>query len=271
MNGICFPELPDILPKCQRKVSLKPDQEGRYELGPFLDNATGIGDLLMITPVAKALRDKATVVLGRSLTSKACLFHGVCPIRFSSDYPIFPFRCTDELISLQLLKMFRLEHLDPIPRIEVPDELLTEARDLLEPYDNPIAFCPTSSRASSHSRQRPPSFWQAVLPELRKRYTILQFGFEDYPLLPGAVRFPFVALDALCAVYKLIGRYIGAHTGDHHLMIAVGGRAVVAEPDPMPDTGHDIHWNYRTIPKRIQYGKLSHPSTVINAVHKLGL
>lgn len=211
------------------------------------------------------------MVLPESVKQKAFLFHDLCPVRFSSNHPVFPFKCTDELISIQLLRMFQLGKCDPIPRIVPSDKSIAEATLMLKPYANPIAFCPTSSRTHAHTRQRPPSFWDAVLPELKDRFAILQFGFDEYPLVRSAIRFPFVTLEILAAVYHLIGKYIGVHTGDHHLMIAAGGKAVVAEPDPMPDAGHDIHWNYHTIPNRIQYGKLSNPASVIRAIRKLGV
>lgn len=263
--------MPVLPPRTQRFVSLRPNRQGIYELGPFTDNAYGVGDLLMITPTARALGKKAVMLLPSFLENRACLFHDLCPIRFTEDYPVFPFRCTPDLISIQVLRMFNLPHADPIPKINVQPEQVSKAREVLKGFQNPIAFCPTCSRTWSHVRQRAPTFWQPIVEELQKRYTIAQFGFDDYPLVPGAVRVPFLPLATLAAAYQIIGNYVGVHTGDYHLMVACGGRAIVAEPDPMPDAGHSVHWNYLSIPQRVQYGKLSHPSTMLRAIKTLGL
>ena len=271
MKSICFPQIKDLQPRKQRFVIPSPNRHGIYELGPFTDNAYGIGDLLMLTPLARALGKRAVILLPEFLEPKSCLFHNLCQIKFTDNYPVFPFPGMSCHIAEHLLKMFGLFGFDPIPRIDIDLDKAKEARELLDGYPNPVAFCPTCSRTWSHVRQRPPIFWKPVIDELRKRYDVLQFGFDDYPLLPGAIRFPFVPLDLLGPVYHLIGNYVGVHTGDYHLMIACGGRVVVAEPDPMPDVGHNIHWNYHTIPKRVQYAKLSHPSTVIKSIKDLGL
>lgn len=248
-----------------RPVVTHATRAGIIELGPF-NGAPGIGDTLMITPLARALGDRAIMTLPPSMERLAFLFRNLCRVRISDSHPIFTFQ-GGILQSAGLLRMFRMPMVDPIPRIDLDPANIAIARRSIESFNNPLAFCPTCSRHWAYMRQRPPIFWRPIIAELKKRYTVLQFGLPDYPIVDGATRMPFDSIERMAACYHLIGNYVGVNTGDHHLMIAVGGRAVVAEADPFREANC---WSYNA-PTRIQYGKLSHPATVMDAIRRLGL
>lgn len=261
VNGtpLMFPNI-----KPMRRVSNYPNRQGVIELGPF-EGAPGIGDTLMVTPLARALGSKAVMCLPPDMERFMFMFRGLCPVRVQENPPTFKFQ--PGLQSESLLRMFGQVGVDPLPRIDVPPEALHCAKRALIGMPNAVAFTPTCARHWVNMRQRPTRFWEPVIAKLKERYTVLQFGLPDYPLLDGAKRMPFVSVEDLASLFAVIGRYVGTHTGDYHLMVAVGGKVAVADPDPWPEA---VHWTYNA-PSRIAYGKLSHPKTVLEAMEKVGI
>lgn len=259
---------PIVLPPLKstmRPVTNIKNREGLYELGPCAD-AFGLGDTLTITPVAKALGNKAVMIMPKAIEHMAFLFKGLCNVRIDENYPVFPWR--HEPVVPSKLARFGLTGVEPIPVVQLDPALVTRVRPILDGIPSPLAFNPTCSKTWSHMRQRPAPFWERIVRELSSRFTICQFGRTDFPLIDGARRMPWVNLEELAALYSIIGNYCGVHTGDHHLMLAVGGRCVVAEPDPVPEF-HTELWSYNS--PRIQYGKLSNPNTVLEAIKRLPL
>lgn len=261
-------QLPEISMATHRVVTTRPNRDGLIELGPCAD-AFGIGDTLSITPLAKGLGKRAVMILPKSMENMEFMFRNLCQTRISEQHPVFLWIGGKQLVSLSKLQMFNLGHLDPMPHIELDPEQIKEAKAAISHYANPIAFCPTCSKQWSHMRQRPPFYWKTIIPVLLKRYTVLQFGWPDYPLIDGAVRMPFSSLEQTAALYSVIGNYVGVHTGDYHLMLAVGGRCVVADAEPQPKFNREC-WTYDAS-KRVQYAMLSDPRTVLEAIERLEL
>lgn len=247
-----------------RLVSPIPNREGLIELGPC-DGAFGLGDTLTITPLAAALGKRAVMLLDPKMAHLQFLFRELCPTRFSEKYPVFTWKPASAI--KQKLAIFGITGSD-LPIVRLRPELLPKAREMLAGIPNPLAFCPTCSKAWEHIRQRPFLFWKPIIKELSQRYTVCQFGRTDYPTLEGVRRMPFVDLELLAAMYQVIGNYCGVDTGDYHLMLAVGGRCVVADADPMPMFQAKL-WGYQS--PKVEYGKLSHPGTVLAAIERMGL
>lgn len=259
-TAVKLPNLP-----APRLVTNSPGPDGKIELGPCL-GAPGIGDTLMLTPVARAFGNRAVMTLPPSMARLSFLFRNICEVKVRDEHPVFPWPGM-VLQSVGHLKRMGLSNVDPIPRIELSPEVMERARQVLAAFPNALAFCPSCSRHWARVRQRPPEWWREVITSLAQRYIVIQFGLTDYPTIEGAQRLPFRPLEELAAIYKLIGRYVGVNTGDYHLMVAVGGKAVVVNPDPWQEAPC---WNYNS-PDRIQYGKLTNPATVLEAMKRLGL
>lgn len=258
-------DLPAITVKNHRYVSNTPNAQGLIELGPCED-AFGLGDFLSITPLAQALGDKAIMLMPQRCQHLAFLFLGLCPVRFTDNFPVFDWR-VGHAATMKLAR-FSLHTHSPIPVVKLSPEALHRAKPLLSGIPNPVAFNPTCSLHWAHVRERPHAFWKPVVAELAKRFTVCQFGRQDYETVTGARRMPFVDLETLAGCYSLIQNYVGVHTGDHHLMLAVGGRCVVAEPEPIPEF-HNAYWSYDS--PRIIYARLNHPQTVLDAIKRLPL
>lgn len=246
-----------------RFVANKKNREGLIELGPPY-GAYGLGDTLSITPVAKALGNRAVMLMPPAMAHLQFLFHDLCPVRVTDNFPVFNW--TAKQAAQQKLEIFGLKTSSPLPVVNVRPELIAKAKAFLAGFPNPIVFCPTCSKYWEHMRQRPASFWTRVVDQLSERFTVCQFGRKEFPTVGKAKRMPFVDLETLAAVYREIGLYVGVDTGDYHLMLAVGGRSVVAEPDPLPPYQASIWW-YDT--PLVKYAKLSHPGTVMEAIKEM--
>lgn len=260
-NGRYDIALPSFTP--HPHVTRTTNGTGHIELGPCA-GAEGIGDTLMLTPVTRILRDKAVMILPPRMARMAFFFHGQCEVRISEDHPVVPWP-GKMLQSAGHLRRLGLPDSDVIPSITLRPGVLEKARAFLSHYPRPLAFCPTCSRHWVNDRQRPLPYWEPLLKELSSRFTILQFGLPDYPLFPKAIRMPFFGLEELAAIYQVISIYLGVNTGDYHLMIAVGGKAAVANPDPW---GEHESWTY-PLPARVCYGSLNNPDSIKAAFSKL--
>lgn len=247
-----------------RVISRIPNKQGLIELGPC-DHGFAMGDTLTITPLAAALGQRAVMLMPRAMERFAFFFNGLCPVRITDNYPLFPWARGNA--GVQKLAMFGFHTHSPLARINLSPEVAARGREFVRAWQNPIAFVPTCSAHWGYIRQRPAPFWVPVVKRLAQRYTVCQFGRRDYPDVPGARRMPFVDLETLAGAYQQMAKYIGVDTGDYHLMIAVGGRCAVAEPEPMPRIQADF-WLYES--PRIEYAKLSSAGTVLEAVERLG-
>lgn len=251
--------------KTQRRfVQTSPSKSGFIELGPCAQ-AYGIGDTLSVVPVARALGIGARMMLPERMKGLAFLFRGACEVLFTEDFPVFPWLGGNVYASK--LEMFGLKA-DPAPHIELDPLRLEAALREVSRFRNPVAFCPTCSRTWAHVRQRPLTVWKPILEALFRTRDILQFGFEDYPTFPGAIRMPFKPLEETAALYSAIGSYVGVNTGDYHLMAAVGGRCVVLQPDPQPGFNPDS-WSIRS--SRVRYHRFEDTRGILKSIADLKL
>lgn len=134
------------------------------------------------------------------------------------------------------LRYYGLYGKDNVPYIEYKgDEESNALVDrILRKYKKPIVFKPNCSGRWKHFRQYPFDFWENKLIKLKDDgYDVLSFGISDNYTYCDCVDEYFLDLNVqlLSVFYRKIGKYIGVNTGDLHLMLAVGGSAVVYEPN----------------------------------------
>lgn len=248
-----------------RQVSPVKNRDGLFELGPC-DGAYALGDTLTLTPLASALGSKAIMLIPPKMAHFEFLFRNLCQTKITTDFPIFPWKRGQA--AKQKLDMYGLGSVSPIPVVKLDPAVIKKGREFVARIASPLAFVPTCSKGWEHIRQRQPLFWKEIVKKLSARFTVCQFGRKEYPTVDGAKRMPWVDLETLAGIYHHIGNYVGVNTGDYHLMLAVGGRCVVADSDPMPDY-QAMLWEYHT--PRVSYAKLSNPKTVLEAIERLPL
>jgi hypothetical protein len=222
-------EWPEIGQVEYRSVVAQPTSAGLIEFCPQA-NATGLGDLLTLTPLAANLKN-GVLCLHPSLDRYATLFTDLCPVKFTSNPPFFR-HVGGVNMALSRLKFFGLENVSPLPVVMISDQEKVEAQSILSQFGdkNSIAFCPSCSKTWAHIRERPQEFWEPIVRVLSERFNVIQFGRTDYPLVKGASRAPFVPVRQLASFYAIIGNFFGVDTGDYHLAVATGCYCVVFRP-----------------------------------------
>lgn len=246
----------------RRYVNPAPDRANEIELGPSED-AYGLGDTLMVIPSAKALPN-AVMCLPPFLKKYAFLFNGACRVRITDDFPVFPY-IGGKLASQSKLEFFGL-HSDTVPSVQPTSDAIDKAKVFLSRFKHPLAFVPCCAKEWSHVREAPVQFWKEVISAVKDRFDVLQFGRSDYEVIEGTARMPWLSLEDVAAIYSVIGRYMGVNTGDYHLMIAVGGMAVVAEAKSQH--GFDARvWQYPNL-QRVSYCPFTDAGQMTDAVLK---
>lgn len=239
----------------RRFVSAAPNKSGLIEIGPCAD-ASGLGDYLTVTPVARELGDRCVMKIPKRDERIAPLFQGLCKVEINDECPYFQ-HVGGVLSTEAKLRSMRLRG-SLLPEIRITEQEREWARKEILAYPRPLSFVPSCAPHWAHLRQRPPAYWAPVIHKIGS-YSILQFGREDYPLVEGAIRMPFYELRQLAAIYSVIGRYLGVDTGDHHLMLAAGGKVVVAHPDEQEGYSHK-EWHYPS--DRASYVNFSKPGQI---------
>jgi hypothetical protein len=261
-GGVVWPEMteeptPRIkFPSMNRYVvPMRTTEDDRFEIGLCAD-ADGLGDTLTITPIAKALGKDCVLRLAQNQARYAFLFRKLCDVEISDDAPVFEFIGGVNACKAKL-DLFGIRA-SPLPYVDTSLLDLNWSNSELGKYQNPVCFVPTCAKRWEYIRQRPPSFWEPFIAK-HPEVTFLQFGREEYPTVKGAVRMPFIPLEHLAAMYAASKRYIGVDTGDAHLMIAVGGCAIIAVPE---ESKFYTYKEWVHISPNVLYVKFSQPDTL---------
>ena len=207
-----------------------------------------LGDCLCYTPIFKYRNGVA--VFKESLKARkvfAPLFKGIADVEFVEDLPQSleespPSQC----ISRYLLRQHGVidENANSIPKIKLEEEEIKSAEEFLSQFDNPIAFNPYQGKhlTTTHPLGRYRSLSDLQIANIVNNHCgdILQFGMSgETPKVDGCIHLFDLPIRTLASYYKFISRYVGADTGDYHLMLSVGGMANVIVPKD--------NWNYSYI------------------------
>ena len=213
-----------------------------------------LGDTLWFTPLA--LHQKNLVVQmpkekKAEMTSR--VFDGLCPVEFV-DNPIPTKKSGSKThMANQILEAYGFFGKNYVPKIAFTKAEIDRAKDFAAQFKKPIVFCNQNSgchdpmNASAHYIRPSPNLINILslcLQELG--HTILQFEpkpdlfGKPFPIarLYGAIQIQGLDVRDLGAVYKIIGRYVGGDTGDHHLMIASGGKCLTLVPPNSAERGY---------------------------------
>lgn len=248
----------------RRLVTTKPNSRGMIELGPCAD-AGGLGDTLTITPLVTRLKN-SVLCLPPSMANLAPLFTNLCPVAFTDNYPVFK-HVGGVHMAKSKLQLFGLDTSEFLPVVRITDSEHQWALNELAAIKNPVAFVPSCSATWQHIRSRPPEFFEPFVAELSKRFTVLQFGRLETPLIKGCERAKFYSVRQLASIYSVIGSYFGVDTGDYHLMLAVGGKCMVAVPESVE--GYcPVEWSYPNC-QRAKYVSFNNPQGILKGLEFL--
>ncbi len=223
------------------------------------NTAGSLGDWLSITPLLAASPNSIVIAKDSPHTREfATLYQGLAEVKFTNEN-IPPINETDEPIcfSKRILNAYGFKNQSPIPIIRLNDDEIDWAKTFLNEYKNPIAFNNTtaSSRRDKpdndicNYRRLPDELSRDIVKTLKEDgFSILKFGcknkhviYNNFDEINGVINIPDLSLRQVAACYKIIGKYIGTDTGDHHLMLSVGGKCELFVPQSTWHYNHAKH------------------------------
>lgn len=223
------------LPNTVRLVSTDRCLDGRIELGPQ-ENAFGLGDTLAITPLAAQLGQRAVMCLPKDIERFSPLFDGLCDVKITDQYPVFPNPGNGRFIESKL-RMFGYQCEDgkTVPKIVLKHGENVNAgkwASALRSRKPLLAFHTSCASKWAHVRSRPVEWFAPIKLELENHFTLITED-ESNP----------TPLRTLAARYKKIGLYFGVNTGNWHLAMAVGCKCLVIDADEC-DGYNPALWRY---------------------------
>ena len=227
--------------------------------------AGSLGDCLSLTPLFK--KERGVVTMLRNPVTENILsrvYDGIADVEFV-DTPVAPCPETNDNVcfSQRVLNHFGIQDVSAIPLINVTSEEAEWAKEFLKDYTSPVAFNRTVGKPSDHPlakyRQIPKDVAETALRKLVSYgHTPLHFGLSaNYEPIENCVPILDLPIRQFCACYRVIQQYVGADTGDYHLMLAVGGRCYVFVPPSVWHYNHErtLYFDYawKNEPNRVEY------------------
>lgn len=191
-------------------------------------DAVGLGDILLLTAICR--QTKCIVQLPPKAGRLASLFDRLAPVEIT-ERPVHTPDVGEDHWARCKLRGLGLQPNDYLPRIVVPEVFPVAG------IWSSFIWSNTVSPKWKHLRQIPPHMERTILDGLPGRQD------DGGPAIP-------IRNKAL--VFRRCPRYIGADTGDMHLMLAVGGKCIVLIPDDCQDYQYR-RWHYVDYPDRILY------------------
>lgn len=233
------------------------------------NTAGSLGDWLSLTPLLRAMRDagRDPLVIAKDSPHTrefATLYQGLAEVQFTdANIPATPEAAGDgRCFSQRILTEHGLRGANPIPYVVLEAEELVAAQDLLSCRHVDaakavvVAPSPGGARADladehiANYRRWPTALRDRLIERLHAQGLLpVRFGtrakqshiYANHEDVPGVLCVPDLTLRQLAACYAVIGRYCGSDTGDHHLMLAVGGSNHTWVPPSTWFYRHDQH------------------------------
>lgn len=223
------------------------------------NNAGSLGDWLSLTPLLRAMAAEDPLVItpeSPHTRQFATLYQGLAEVQFvTHEVDPTPERGAGGCFSRRILDRYGLTEYDPIPYVILTEQEKTDAANLLRSYTRPIVLNNTTASARrdkpetsvANYRRLPDALTTSLVTDLRADgLTPIRFGtkatqtniYDNHEVILGVHDLPDLPLRQLAACYAVIGEYIGTDTGDHHLMLAVGGRCTTFVPPSIPIYEH---------------------------------
>lgn len=218
------------------------------------NTAGSLGDWLSLTPTLRRLDNPKVLARDSAHTrSFATLYEGLAEVEFTNEVVSPTPEAGFGPFSRRIMNAFGFTG-NAIPSVILRSEEIDWAREFLKDYNRPIVFNNTCGGANVEKpitdlcnwRKMPDQFAQEVIDGLNTvGKTPIRFGvktsvdiYNNYDEFKGLVNIPDLPLRKVAACYKVIGEYAGTDSGDHHLMLAVGGKSQCFVP---PDVWHYQH------------------------------
>lgn len=202
-----------------------------------------LGDNLMLTPLLNAQPCTLRLYDEEWMRFTAEIFKGLCEIEWATDRAqIQPPLCADlpRSLSKRLLVAHGLNNVSAIPQIKLTEAELADGRNwaskVQKAFGKPLCIL---KAVPGHGGSR--SVFPEIIDEIVAANPDVQFvAFnlgDNHPKkelrsaqIKGVFEMINLPIRAQASCYAAVGRYVGADTGDYHLMLSVGGKADVLCP-----------------------------------------
>lgn len=198
----------------------------------------GLGDTLMLTSLAKNIAEPVKVLLPKKVERFSILFDKLANVEIVDDDKFRGYKKTPNFgcgpyIRQKLRGFFRneAEYMDIRPLVlhSKPSSELWAAEYLAD-KPNPIIFVPTCSNQWAKVRNIPENIVKNLL-DAYKNYSIIVCQSSSNFLETGEKnQLVNLELSKYICLLRQVGFIVGANTGDLHLAIGVGAKAVCYEP-----------------------------------------
>jgi hypothetical protein len=236
-----------------------------------------LGDALLLTAPMKIHND-ITVQMGKDQQSRevSAIYNGIANVEFV-DRPIKElYHINNDLThhAQRLLNQLKITEVNCIPKILVTKDEKDWAQEFLKDYKNPLVVI--NDNSGCHDKNNPRASYvrppvvlmqQVANDYLKQGFELLQFGRKEddrFTPLENTKKIRGLTIRQLAACYSVIGNILTGDTGDYHLMLSVGGSAVVLcplESVPMGYLYHELHYKpalWKDEKVRVQYVGFAH-------------
>jgi len=224
------------------------------------NTAGSLGDWLSLTPLLAAKPGLTVLAKDSPHTRRfAVLYEGLAKVEFTNQ-EIRDTPATEENLcfSKRILNYYGLSNVSAIPVVKLKQEEIEWAREFLSAYENPVVFNNTVAAARRDKpdtdicnyRRLPDKLSNKIVKALKfYGHTVLKFGtktiqtniYNNFDEIEGVEDILDLDLRSLAACYHVIGKYTGSDSGDHHLMLAVGGKCELWVPPSAWHYSHNRH------------------------------
>lgn len=219
-------------------------------------DSANLGDNLMITPLLNHVSCKLNIYDGEWNRFTAEIFNGLCEVNWIKDFSEAEspkFADIPRIWSKRLLVGHGFPDVSAIPKIKLTDAELLDGRTFVDnlkvAFGKPIVFV-KSHPGRTTERVVPAEIIDRIVAN-NPQFKFVTFNLDNHPKkelksppIKGVYELFDFPIRAQASCYAAGGLYVGADTGDYHLMLSVGGKADVLCP------AHSISYNWWTM----QYG-----------------
>lgn len=216
------------------------DSVNNKETGPnpnkFGSSSQGMGDNIFLTPILRYFPNQLTIQLPVEKKRFSILFEGLAEVEITNDINIIPDLgpCGEHYTTRKLRNYFGdyatiLDNRPIILHSKIESEIW--AAEYLLDKPNPVVFVPTCSPAWKEVRNIPVDLAQNIFQNLKAAgFTPIVCQSSANFLDIGEHQLNDLDLSKYISLLRQVGFYAGANTGDLHLAIGVGAKAVCYEP-----------------------------------------
>lgn len=211
----------------------------------------GLGDVTLLTSIAKSLPNKLTVQIPVEQSRFKILFDGLANVELCQPHELIPLQDTGDgpYVRRKLRTLFGsdAENMDIRPLVLYSDlDSNNWAAEYLKDKPNPLIVCPFVAKAWSQVRDLPFDIIQEILAGAKlKNQTpiIIQSGEQKW----DCATLDNLDLPKLICLMRQAGRVTTANTGLYHLAVAVGALVECYQPEDGP-LFNSNEWCYKDHP-----------------------